>query len=87
MLRARDVREQCKGKVDPVVLRCLEAMAEQNMLLFQMLQECGQCIDQMSNIIAANVQTQIMQEKLITKLDKMRGIDKEQDTRYEDVTE
>ena len=29
VMRARDIRDRCKGRVDPTVLYCLEALAEQ----------------------------------------------------------
>lgn len=87
MLRARDVREQCKGRVDPMVQKCMEALAEQSTHQFQMIMELAQMVDQMSNIIAANVHIMDKQKTAIEKIEAMRGIDKEDDARYEDVTE
>jgi hypothetical protein len=50
-LRARDVRDRCKGRVDPNVQYCIEALAEQQYQLDKGLVAVAALVDQMSDII------------------------------------
>ncbi len=51
-LRARDVRDRCKGRVDPAVMYCMEALAEQHGVLAQKLVELSMLFDQHVNLIS-----------------------------------
>lgn len=51
-LRARDIRDRCKGKVDPNVMYCLEALAEQHGVLTQKITELALLFDQHVDLIS-----------------------------------
>ncbi len=51
MLRAREVRDRCKGRVDPQVMYCLEALAEQQGVMRQQLTELAEITDQTINAV------------------------------------
>ncbi len=52
MLRAREVRDRCKGHVDERVMYCIEALAEQQGVMRQQLNELAQITDQAINAIS-----------------------------------
>ncbi len=51
MLLAREVRDRCKGRVDNQVMYCMEALAEQQGVMRQQMQEIGRILDGITNTI------------------------------------
>ncbi len=50
-LRARDIRDRCKGRVDPQVMYCLEALAEQLGVHRQQMRMLAEMLDTQTNIL------------------------------------
>lgn len=65
MLRARDVRDRLKGRVDPEVSKCLETLAEQQRHLWKSMTEVVAMVDQMSSITANFVQVAENMKKVV----------------------
>jgi hypothetical protein len=56
MMRGRDVRDRCKGRVDPNVLYVLEALAEQQHAIDKGMGEVALMIQRMADIQLMQVQ-------------------------------
>lgn len=72
-LKAREVRERCKGRVDPQVMYCLEALAEQQGVIKQELMELAKGFDQVLNIMNTLVTVGEQVRTHSETLNKMRG--------------
>ena len=70
ILKARDVRERLKGRVDPQVSFCLEALAEQQHTMIKSIMEISQMVDKMADIIQGFVS---VAENMKRTVDGMKG--------------
>lgn len=52
MLLAREVRDRCKGHIDTRVMYCIEALAEQQGVIRQQLNDMAQTLDQTINAVS-----------------------------------
>ncbi len=52
MLLAREVRDRCKGRIDTEVMYCLEALAEQQGVMRQQINDVAQTLDQTINAVS-----------------------------------
>ena len=86
MIKAREVRERLKGRVDPQVQYVCEALAEQQGVQLQMINSLAEMLDQQTNIIMQFTAVATNMKSAIDNMNKMRGIDKEDDGRFGDVT-
>lgn len=71
-IKAREVREMCHGKVDPNVVKVMEALAEEQNAIKEQMVMMAQTIDQMTNIIA-NVVT--VGENMKNTVDSLKRMD------------
>ena len=55
-MRARDIRQRLKGRCEPEVMRCMEALAEQQAVVQQQLQFMAKQLDMMADILTKVVQ-------------------------------
>jgi len=62
-LKAREVRERCQGRVDPQVLQCIEALAEQQSVIREQLLVVAQMYDRVIDMVAS----------MVTVADNMKG--------------
>lgn len=74
ILKARDVRERLKGRVDPQVSFVLEALAEQQHTMIKSIMEISQMVDKMADIIGNFVQ---VADNMKRTVDGMKGADKD----------
>lgn len=72
-MRAREVRERLKGKVDPQVSFCIEALAERQSVISEEMLVMAQHIDQMANLLSNFVQVAENMQNVAEKLQKTRG--------------
>lgn len=79
-MRAREIRERLKGKCEPNVMYCLEALAEQQVVIQQQLLECAQAVDQMSNIITDFTQVATNMKNTVERLQGIKGDDIDEPT-------
>ena len=71
VIRARDVRERCKGRVDPEVMYCMEALAEQQSVYTQQFAEMAQLLDAMSSIITKYAAVAEHQKSAIDRMNEI----------------
>ncbi len=70
-MKAREVRERLKGRIDPEALHVIEALAEQQSVFRQQLLELAMQLDSMVNIIA---QFTVVAENMKNTVDSMKGV-------------
>lgn len=51
MIRARDIREKLRGRVEPVLLHTLEALAEEQSAIRHTMTELAQQLDRLANLM------------------------------------
>lgn len=71
-MKAREVNELLRNKVDPHLLKVLVKIAENQSILSQKIIEMAQLIDQMANLMNMHIVTM---ETLKSAVDKMRAKD------------
>lgn len=76
MLLAREVRERLKGRCDPQISFCLEALAEQAIVREQALTLMAETLDKLIDNLMI---VQQMQGGLTKVMDKLKGIKGESD--------
>lgn len=84
LLRARDVRDQCKGRVDPQVMYCMEALAEQQGVLRQQIIDVAKTLDgaitAISNLASAlGVMKDFVEGSKDTVSDRVKHMEHEDD--------
>lgn len=70
ILKARDVRDRLKGRVDPQVSYCIEALAEQQHTMIKSIMELSQMVDKMADILSNFVQ---VAENMKNTVNGMKG--------------
>ncbi len=84
MLLAREVRDRCKGRVEPQAMYCLEALAEQQGVLRQQLNDLAQTLDQTINAVsnlasALGVMKDFVEDTKESAVDRMKHMEHEDD--------
>ena len=73
MIRARDIRDRLKGRVDEQVMYCFEALAENQSAMRQQTMELASQMNQMADIIASFTVVAENMKNAVETMKKMEG--------------
>lgn len=75
-LRARDVRERLKGKCDPQIMYCIEALAEQQSAIRHEMVTMAKMLSQMADIVSNFTR---VAENMKNTVETLKGVNKDHD--------